>query len=353
LRRTTIYITPQIELATQAEDEFRDVFDNKLNIARYDDASYRSDLTLYDQTDILIMVINSAVKAPIGVYSKFGFVILDEVHCFCSPKWSEIFNMAHTGANLAMSATTDENKYGLDIIYKRHFGEPIYAAKTVALPVADFRGRVDAIRYYGPDDYVEHYYSGEGANRSIDTTAMIAQMIRDPYRNKMILNELMKLWNDKTRNVYIVSERREHLDIIYAMLLGVIGTNNAALIENELATEELAMMRGGMADLARKQAREARFIFTTYGFSSKGLSNQKMNTMIFITPRRNGYIQICGRICRMGPNSAQHIERIYIDIIDGRICLHTQFMTRRMAYEHNGFAIEERHVNYKTITIDS
>jgi hypothetical protein len=73
-----------------------------------------------------------------------------------------------------------------------------------------------------------------------------------------------------------------------------------------------------------------RVIFTTYGYSSVGVSIPIMDTLIVATPRRRGFKQIIGRIHRLGGNAS--IPRLIIDMYDIASLFKQQIYVRKKEY---------------------
>jgi superfamily II DNA or RNA helicase len=93
----------------------------------------------------------------------------------------------------------------------------------------------------------------------------------------------------------------------------------------------LSLLTGGASgEQIAASSERATMIFTTYGYMGTGKSIPKMDTILLLTPRRNGVEQVLGRIFRPGPNDS---IRWIIDIIDWKINLKSQFYERQVVYE--------------------
>jgi superfamily II DNA or RNA helicase len=99
-------------------------------------------------------------------------------------------------------------------------------------------------------------------------------------------------------------------------------------IENKTT---LSILTGGATgEQISTSSQKATMIFTTYGYMGTGKSIPKMDTILFVTPRRNGVEQVIGRVFRPGKNKN---ERWIIDIIDWKINLKSQWYERLDVYE--------------------
>jgi hypothetical protein len=155
---------------------------------------------------------------------------------------------------------------------------------------------------------------------------MIKQYLADPDRQELILAEVRRLLASAHTGIFVFCLERDSLVVLRDMLAA----------ENPFVPELSSVLVGGAKNAS--QAMQARLILTTYGYSSTGISIQRMTAMILATPMRNGTEQVVKRIMRRGGDLA--IRREVVDIIDSRTALSGQFYARRRVYERNGFDIE-------------
>jgi hypothetical protein len=95
----------------------------------------------------------------------------------------------------------------------------------------------------------------------------------------------------------------------------------------------LAVLRGGVRSEYLEQVRKkgARVVLTTYGYSRRGVSLPRMTAIVLASPRRNGLMQILGRITRKGDDMT--IVRQVVDIVDVNTMYRGQFYDRKEAYK--------------------
>lgn len=266
--------------------------------------------------------------------SNFGITIFDEVHLYCGQKESQIFWHFSANVVLAMSATVDENQKNMDQIYKWHFGAPIYAAEIPGFHADDIKwnGHVHAIKYKGPPEFTKVIKNV--ATDTVSFGAMVEQVANDPVRNELIL-EWIDILIQRNHNIFIFCEHRE-----YAALLAKKYSDKNKDVSTELIGDEIvaSVLRGGATQTEIDAARKtANVIFTTYAFTSTGVSIVRMSAIIFATPRRNGMTQIIGRIERRGGDVG--ITREIVDIIDDNTPLKGQFNTRKLTYKNKDYKI--------------
>lgn len=411
--------------------------------------------------DIMIILIHSACGAEEYVfddkkmsitefYSRFGFVIFDESHKYCSSEFSKVFNRCQAMYMMGMSATPNERQDGFDPLTHWNVGPLVDIKQKIPGILADepFTTKILGIKYLGPPDYTVHKVSNAGM---FDYDATLTQMMNDPYRLKLAIFILKFLYENK-RNTYIFSDRLEYLSVLRREFFAELrksGTfkidtldddmiefmknqptyatyvqnlyksinakliseqnkikedvnnlvNNAKYLElrksgidknawysqvemknfevysqsliktannviqgiwqkyNDIVkaestkeyfadlletykknfiddyietTSTLSVLTGGASgEKITMCANNATMIFTTYGYMGTGKSIPKMDTVLELTPRRNGVEQVIGRIFRPGPNKN---VRWIIDIIDWRINLKSQWYERLNVY---------------------
>ena len=342
LKLRTLYIVTKIPLQQQAIREIKSVMPDWITVAGYSAGC---------TANIVVAVINTALKIPRKEASQFSFVIYDEVHTMYTKCRREIFRNTMTWVNLGMTATPDRDD-GMDAIYKKELalgGDSPGCQKgmIVADSLAGYRKddvlfdiRIMVMHYYGRD---EHTQNLTGANDKLSPLLMQKQFVRDPDRMAMISDILSELvnWseNGKKHGIYVFCEERDQLDVVYEALSR----------HHDISAPELEKDAGKFTGKSKKKEvgrlmQEKRIYLTTYGYSSVGLSNNKMTVEIFVTSRRNNMTQIIARVLRR--NGDPSIPRYIVDIVDERTALRHQYKTRKEDYDkRNGVTYIHRTVN--------
>ena len=336
VRRNTLFIVMRKKLQLQAAQDLQECFP-KASIARPDGTA---NAEKYARShDIVVMVIDSAMRLTDSFFGLFGFIIFDEIHMYASKRRAEIFWKSQVRCVLGMSATTNERIDKFDAVYYKHLGKPIHASQIPGYTVADakFIGKVRVVKYFGEEQYTRKIINETTGYVNFD--AMLNQFINDPVRNKVCVDEILRLYDDKTHQRYIFgfSDRREHLETIQNLLMVELAKRGGD--EGQLFTPELVMMRGGSKDEELKRANSARIILTTYGYGGTGISIQHANSVVMMTPRKHGHKQFLPRAMRRGSDMA--IVRIFVDIVDSRTTVKNQFYSRRMVYDFFEFDYSE------------
>lgn len=362
LKLKTLFITLNTALVKQALEDFEKCFGSVAGKFTKDTKTKKAAA----QPDISIIIINSALKQPPEFFAQFSFIVIDEIHEMCAEARREIFWIAQRHAMLGLSATTNERKDGLDIIYEKLCGEIVYA-EAIELKHKEqqrslfeqeqrehseqreqqqiFKGEVKVINYYGPDDKtrnLSHPNTGK-----IFVPYIITQFFEDEERIALIISELRELLK-MDYYVYMFCSDREPLNKLKSILEKEL---SIAVSAPELGTApktSLGMLMGGVKDDEISQVKtDSRVILITYGYGSTGISIIKMTAIIFVSPRKAKMKQIIGRILRKGSDPT--ILRRVVDIVDARTVLKHQFKERMIAYDYYGFSV--RYTKHKSISL--
>ena len=319
--------------------------------------------------DIIVSIINSLVsenfefkikknkitKTYNEFFSEFGLVILDESHIYCTDNFKVVYNRFQSTYMLGLSATPNERLDKADIISHMNIGHVLDAETLDQYKKSDisFIADVHIIKYNAPDQYINTHINPK--TQMICVPLIIEDFLNDEYRNKLILDELLKLFNKKL-NIFIFSERRNHLEYLYTQFNYILTEQNYKNYENNLSVPELninknIVLYGGSTDEDIETAKNnSNVIFTTYSYSSTGVSINKMNAVILCTPRKSKSKQIIGRIFRLNKEN-NHIKRIIIDIVDNKSVLKNQLYSRMSAYKERNCQIIKSEINYTDIQL--
>lgn len=322
--------------------------------------------------DIIVGIINSLVSDEFTLrdfynkkrkftynyeefFNQFGFIILDESHIYCTDTFKVIYNRFQSTFMLGLSATPNERNDKCDLISHAHIGEVLDAHSLPNFIHSDvkFQADVHLIKYDAPDEYIKVHINP--TTQMICVPQMIEDIINDEYRNKLILSQLLDLFDLKL-NIFVFSERRSHLEYLYNefnCLLEEKYNNNyndyLSIDTTDLQINNNLVLYGGSSDEDIEMAKKkSNVIFTTYSYSSTGVSIDKMNAVILSTPRRSKAKQIIGRIFRFNENN-NHIKRIIIDIIDNKTVLKNQLYNRMQAYKERECNIIKKNINFSEI----
>lgn len=286
--------------------------------------------------------------------SKFGLVVLDESHMYTTDSFKYIYKNVQTTYMLGLSATPNEREDGTDKISHLNVGEVLDCSKIYNYISDDntFVSDVNIIKYTAPSEYSENRVLE--SNGMISVPLMLEDLTADPYRNTLIINSIISMLNfEEGMNIFVFSDRRAHCVLLENRLLERLSELNKNIEFTENVNEEeievICTMYGGCSgELINTAKNEASVIFTTYAYSSTGVSIDKLNGLVLATPRKSKARQILGRIFR---NKKEFLgkKRHVIDICDVNSCLKQQLYGRIPAYKERNSVITYENVSWKNI----
>lgn len=283
------------------------------------------------------------------LYGQIGLTVFDESQMYVSKEFRKAFQRVKSRFTLGLSATPDIREDKLDRIHLSWVG-PIMDADTLEnySPAQDaFKSTAKLIKYHGLDEHVQFKIRDDGM---MDYQSIIEALVTDPYRNQLLVDQIIQLAKGGYY-VFVFSDRRSHLEHLYETMANLLGpdgpnsTENAINLEMPEASRKI-ILYGGSSEQTIQTANDiSNIIFTTYQYSSTGVSIKKMDCLVLTTPRRTNMKQIINRVFRLG--SDQTIERQIIDIIDVKMPIKRQHLERLKAYKERGSQIlyETHHVN--------
>jgi superfamily II DNA or RNA helicase len=281
--------------------------------------------------DITVMIINSAIKKGSEFFKNYGLVVIDEVHLTAAPQNRTLYTKIESYYILGMTATLKSSK-DAEIYVKSYIGRTLNVEGMTGYvpPKKVFSGYVQVVKYFGPDSHTQMVRNETTGLPQVQK--IIEQFRNDPYRNDLIISQI-RLLHDNGKHTFVFSESREHLEKLSSRL---------SIVNPEITQ---FILYGGVERLPDGPI--PRVIFTTYSYSSVGLSIPEMNSLILATPRASNHIQITGRIMRIsGDNS---IGRVIVDIVDANTILKHQFRARQGVYEFRNFDTQTQSVRWNQV----
>jgi len=379
LRMPALFVVPTILLRQDGVETAQSVYPNLRVVAYSNDLERKCQkqglpLPNGDNVDIMFCVVNTARTKPPEFFKGFGIVVLDEAHEMCSKTNVELL-WNYAPYLVGLSATPLVRPDEMDRIVPKFLGKPLSlsdvvhevygAAAEKMLEVLDynFEGKVREVWYEG------HPAAVLDDEMTSMTILKIGRLITDPFRVELVAAETERILHlhetltgselaeaglgmdehgvMRRHSVFVFAEYRDFLDILKGALLRRVDEREFYLMDpgeaepaSGASTVSALVLRGGATEEDRKEARRTRVVLTTYGYSRRGVSFEHMTALVEATPRRNGYMQILGRICRLTKNpSLLSIRRIVIDIRDRASSLDSQSSGRRDVYREKGWPI--------------
>jgi len=230
-------------------------------------------------------------------------IIVDEVHHIPAVSFEVPLKRFRGKYILGLSATP-QRKDGMHPIMFMQCGEIIHEVK----PNKNKSHRLQTIRT-SFDTFQDSF------------AEILNEIMEDEERNKLIVDEVVKL---KDRNILILSERIEHLNMLYHYL--------------DAKNIKALLLHGGLSQKVQKQALKDTtnhsVILSTSSYVGEGIDFPHLDTIVLTMPisYRGRIVQYLGRVGRRGQ------ECLAIDFIDEKVpMLKSSFSKRLKGYEEMGY----------------
>jgi hypothetical protein len=341
--------------------------------------------------DVAVCVVNTFRGKDLAFLrdNGFGLVIFDEAHEYYTKMNSNALWLAQ-GAEfvLGLSATPLERKDGLDTFVTHFLGKPIMQDTIPGFDMEQgaFPGEVTRIRYSCDIQYADTKLTSRGTPCNASTLSLV---LSDPDRLTLVASETLRLFREE-HGIFVFSEFREYLIQLRDRLAELGLEESDIAIEDDGSDSDrghaggdrdegdsgraggdsghaggdrdggdsgraggdsgpassipLAVLRGGVRSdyLESVRKKGARVVLTTYGYSRRGVSLPRMTAIVLASPRRNGLMQILGRVTRKGDDMS--IVRQIVDIVDVNTMYRGQFYDRKTAYALRDWPVKSRDV---------
>ena len=262
---------------------------------------------------------------------RFGTVVVDECHrAFMSPNKLSMFQqvIGELPALYRIGITASEHRSDGLICGMHHLlGGTIYEVGQGELKEL---GNVISPRVYGiPTGYLYQ------KDKTLEFGAMIADMVMDEKRNKVILERLQQ---NRDRYCLVLSDRLAQLEYLY----DIMRTQTACeYINGKSKRKEREKAIGRMRE------GKSKILFATYSLAKEGLDIPRLEAAFLTTPYRDPVVvqQSVGRIMRPFDNKKE--PDVY-DFVDECISLCvSQFKSRKRVYRKLGCAIVDDVTEYQ------
>jgi superfamily II DNA or RNA helicase len=260
----------------------------------------------------------------------FGLVVFDEAHHAPSEYFSRALPIISCKLTLGLSATPKRADKMEKILYW-YLGDIAYSAP----PNKNDNVIVRAYNYDVKDKNFKEArlpFKGE-----VNRPKTLNRIVAIEQRNIFIIDLLKEIMLEPGRQVLILSDRIEHLELLKNMI------DSIHMDGNQLYSCEYYI--GGLKQKKLDEASNAMIILGTYGMASEGLDIPTLNTLIMATPRRE-VEQSIGRIIR---KTDHVVQPLIIDIVDMLSCFVNQGIYRRKLYKKLNYKIEVYEVENSVI----
>lgn len=267
-----------------------------------------------------------------SIFKDFGLVIYDEVHHCASRVFSRSLYKTGCRYTLGLSATP-QRKDGMTKVIHWHLGNMIVKINRPA----NSNVVAKVIKYKSDDPlFKEKKMWAQGKIRPA-MQKMITNICEINPRNALIRDFVTALSQEDERKILILSGRLKHLDTLKKLLDEWI---KERVDENKLEEGELttAYYIGGMKEYELDESAEADIILATYDMAAEGLDIPSLNTLIFVTTKRD-ITQSIGRILRKQIKDGD-IPPLIIDFADQLSSITYQGNSRVKYYNNNKYVVE-------------
>lgn len=276
----------------------------------------------YDCSICMIQTIcGQGQDIPDGLFSEYGFTIFDECHHLGAQHFSKTLQRIQTRCMLGLSATPTRED-GMSKVFTWFLGEPVYWEKTREPdPTVEVKGvfvETEDVTY----NTVPTDWRGE-----VVMARMLGNVLGCDERNREILRWILRLCEEPSRRVLVLSERIGHLERI------------EELVKEANATLTTAYYVGGMKEAVREEgAAAARILLASYAMASEAMNIKTLNAVILASPRKS-VEQSTGRILRVRPDQRK-VPPVIVDIVDEHSMYQSQWRKRLTYYRKCAYQVE-------------
>jgi superfamily II DNA or RNA helicase len=254
-------------------------------------------------------------------YSSIGLIIIDEAHHMAAQGFSNLFYKVCPLKTLALSATPTRVD-GLTKVLRWFCGDILTndVLSEVQVPTVEF-----VSVSYSSEITPKFNYKG-----TLNNADLINQLIRDPARNKQIIEKIVEL-HAMGRKILVLSGRRGHCESLCTSIsrLGI----------------DAGLYLGGMSNDELDTTNARQVIFGTYNMVAEAYDNPTLDSLIMATGI-SSVQQSIGRILRR----KNALEPLVVDFVDGEF-LGNQARRRRQFYKKSGYNLIDRKKEVKIAKI--
>ena len=309
LKKKTIVIVHKDFLMTQWRDRILEFLpDARIGKIQQDTVD------IEDKDIVLSMVQSLSMKEyPEDTFESFGLAVFDECHHLGAEVFSRSMQKVSSKYMLGLSATP-KRKDGLSKVFEWYMGDIVYKDEKKNEDYAE----VQLVEC----EFTDIEYCKEEINfrKEPCMPKMINNICEFKPRTDLII-ELTKKHQREGRYVLILSDRREHLNLMYKMLDGF----------------SRGFYVGGMKPDELRESQEQDILLATFSMASEGMDIPKLNTVILASPKSD-VEQSVGRIFRQKAD-VRKFHPLIIDIQDTFSVFKNQCNKRITLYKKLNFTI--------------
>jgi superfamily II DNA or RNA helicase len=279
-----------------------------------------------EDKDIIVGMLQtiSMKELPSKTFKNIGFVIVDECHHIASEAFSQAVPKITSKYMLGLSATPERKDRLMHVIHW-FLGPLLYKSDTsdkvdpgVFVEVYEFDK--------GDENFNDIIYNKQGV---MFTTLMVNKLVDYEPRNQMIVELLTDVYEDRQRQLLVLTDRVEHAKTMYEML------------PTNIREESCILSRNVDSKTRSEWCETKRILIATYQMCKEGFDVPTLNTLVIATPRPD-VDQIVGRILRV-EKSKRTTSPLIIDIVDP--AFRRQFQERLSLYNKREYRVEKMKID--------
>lgn len=261
----------------------------------------------------------------LSVLENYGQVVVDECHHVPAFSFEQVMKKVRARYVLGLTATPVRRDGHHPIIYM-HCGPVRHRSTEKA------EARLRPIEHIViPRETSTSLAGAEG----LRVQAIYDRLLRDEARNELILNDVRTAY-DKGRSVLVLSERKEHLALLYALLcregLQVFCLHGS--LKKKQTQETVRSIRNLPEHMPL-------IILATGRFTGEGFDEPRLDTLFLTLPIswKGTLQQYAGRLHRRYDSKR---SVVVVDYVDSRVgVLNRMFTKRLLGYKSIGYQIRE------------
>jgi superfamily II DNA or RNA helicase len=284
--------------------------------------SVQGDTIDIEQKDIIVCMLQSLSmkEYPLDTFKKIGLVIVDECHHIASEAFSQSIPKITSKYMLGLSATP-ERKDKLMYVINWFLGPLLYQSNTE--DKIDAKVKVEYFEFDPPDKtFNDIIYNSSNV---MFTSLMINKVVEYQPRNEFLIEILKDVYQEKDRQILVLSDRVEHTKTLFNLLPPDL-QENTGILGRDVKSNERAIL-----------CSTKKILIATYSMCKEGFDVQSLNTLLIATSRPD-VDQIVGRIMRV-EKEKRKIHPLILDVVDP--AFRRQFQERLQLYKKRSYQVEK------------
>jgi len=283
----------------------------------------QGDVLEIENKDIIVAMLQSLSmkEYPPATFKPIGLVIVDECHHIASEAFSQSIPKITSKYMLGLSATP-ERKDKLMHVINWFLGPMLY--KSDNTDKIDELVKVEYFEFEPPDkEFNQVILNPAGV---MFTSLMINKVVEYEPRNLFLIEILKDVFEEKNRQILVLSDRVEHTKKLFELLPPEI-QEQACILGREVKSEQRAIW-----------CSTKRILIATYSMCKEGFDVATLNTLLIATSRPD-VDQIVGRILRV-EKEGRKVNPLILDVVDP--AFRRQFQERLQLYKKRSYLIEKQ-----------